>query len=451
MRLNLDTICLNCFNPLYKGGYCANCGCDEEAMKAKDYDDVLAPGTLLRGRYLLGKTLGKGGFGVTYAGLDLINERKIAIKESYISSICGRGDNHRQVVLQDRSQEQVLTDAKQRFLKEISLLKENRDNPAIIQVHDVFEENSTVYYAMEFLNGQDLSKKLKTAEAPFTWEETAKYMEPVFMALISLHRFNIWHRDISPDNIFLCEDGQVRLIDFGSARTGLLTRSFDIDAVKKGYAPIEQYSEKVMQGTWTDVYSLAATVYKCLTGVTPPGAPERSRRDELREPSSYVEGIPAHVEHALMKGLEVYPEYRYQTVAELKCALFPDHQTIPLADRIVADKPEEKTEDKKLNVRIRGLAGFYAGREFPVEGILTLGRREDSCDVVYPPYMPGVSSVHCNIRFDEQKKLCVFRDLNSTYGSRDLGGKQFLKGVDIYLNDGEGFIIGDDNVFAVLF
>ena len=453
MRLNVDTICLNCFNPLYSGGKCLNCGCDEVSMKVKKHEEALAPGTMLRGRYLLGKTLGCGGVGITYAGLDLINQRKIAIKESYLYAICDRGDNQRQVVLKDKTKEKELTDAKQRFLKEISLLKDNRDNPAIIQVFDVFEENSTVYYVMEFLTGQDLSQFLKENETPLSWEDTAKYMEPVFMALISLHRFNIWHRDISPDNIFLCKDGQVRLIDFGSARTGLLDKSHTLDAAKKGYAPIEQYNEEMEQGTWTDVYSLAATIYKCLTGVTPPAAFDRTRRDELRLPSAYVGGIPEHVERGLMKALEVRPEYRYQTVAELKWALYPDNQTVPLADRIVNDEDSHNSDDTKdiVSVSLLGLEGYYEGKEFPIDGVVTIGRREGVCGIVFPPYMPGVSSVHCNIYFDKNKKLCVFRDLNSTYGTRELSGRQMPQGVDVYLNDGEGFIVGDDNIFAVIF
>ena len=447
---SIDDICLKCFNPMVRDGKCAACGCDETNMKVKKYEEALSPGTLLKGRYLIGEALGCGGFGITYAGLDLQEQKKIAIKECFIYNICERSEDGNGVVLKDKKNEQTYKDATDRFLTEIKLLKENRDNPVIIQVFDVFQENSTVYYVMEFLAGQDLGRYLKETEKPIGWEELSKYMEPVFLALISLHRFNILHRDISPDNIFLCNNGQVRLIDFGSARVGLLDRSHILDAAKRGYAPIEQYNDRMEQGTWTDVYSLAATVYRCLTGMTVEAATDRIRRDKLQKPSVYVKDIPKHVDYVLMKALEVEPGYRYQSVAEFKYALYPENQTEPLADRIVQENITESKKDRKVNVRLLGLSGYYEGREFLIDKKINIGRLRSDCEIVFPSDTPGVSSLHCSIYYDENKNLCVFRDLHSTYGTRELSGKFMLQGVDIYLDDGDGFIIGEEHTFAVL-
>lgn len=447
---SIDDICLKCFNPMVRDGKCTACGCDEASMKEKKYEEALVPGTLLKGRYLIGEALGCGGFGITYVGLDTKEQKKIAIKECFIYDICERIEDGQTVALKEKANEQIYTDAKDRFLKEIKLLKENRDNPVIIQVFDVFQENSTVYYVMEFLAGQDLGRYLKQTEKPISWNELSKYMEPVFLALISLHRFNILHRDISPDNIFLCNNGQVRLIDFGSARVGLLDKSHILDAAKKGYAPIEQYNDRMEQGTWTDVYSLAATIYRCLTGMTVEASVDRIRRDKLQKPSTYVKDIPAHVDNVLMKALEVEPGYRYQSVAEFKYALYPEKQTEPLADRIVREAIPEPKKDRTLNVRLLGLSGYYEGKEFLIDKKLNIGRMMNACDIVFPANTPGVSSIHCNIYFDEKKQLCVFHDLHSTYGTRELSGKPMLQGVDIYLDDGDGFIIGEEHTFAVL-
>jgi hypothetical protein len=195
---------------------------------------------------------------------------------------------------------------------------------------------------------------------------------------------------------------------------------------------------------------MAATVYRCLTGIVPPDAEGRLMRDDCLPPSRYAKDIPKHVDEALMKGLEVRPEYRTRTMAELMYALYPESRTLPLADRMVEEVKEDEDE-KELKVRLLGLDGYYKGKEIPVEGTVIMGRREDSCTVVFPVHTPGVSAVHCSIRWDEQRRVCVLRDLNSTYGTRNLGRKQLEKDKDIYLTEGEGFTIGDDNSFAVLF
>lgn len=445
-----EKICLHCALPSMQEGKCTICGQDEEISLKKEREEVLAPGTLLRGRYLLGRAIGCGGFGITYIAVDLQAKKRIAIKECFHYNVCRRGDNERKVVLTSEENRREFADTTDRFLKEANLLKENSDNPGIIQIYEVFEENDTVYYTMEFLEGTDLKSYLAQKGDVLSWKETQELLEPIFNSLISLHRFNIWHRDISPDNIFVCKNGEVRLIDFGSARMGILGKSHDVDVAKKGYAPVEQYNDEWEQGTWTDVYAMAATVYRCLTGVVPPAAICRLRRDEYAAPSKYAKEIPEYVDNALYKGLEVLPQYRFRTMAELKCALYEESKTLPLADRIV-EMPPATQETREYHVRLVGLEGYYKGKEIPVKSTVIMGRREDACTVIFPAYMPGVSGVHLSIRWDEARKMCVLRDLNSTYGIRNLGGVLFERGVDIYLTEGEGFIVGDDNIFAILF
>lgn len=417
-------------------------------MRDKQKEEALKIGTILRGRFEIENILGVGGYGITYAGVDKQWKRKVAIKECYQINVCKRGENGRRVLLEADAKKETFDETKARFKEEASLLKENSDNPGIIQVYEVFEENNTVYYVMELLEGCDLKQYLNEHGGRLTWEETSELLEPVFTALISLHRFNIWHRDISPDNIFICKNGQVRLIDFGSARTGELAKSRLLDAAKAGYAPLEQYNDKWEQGTWTDVYAMAATVYRCITGVIPPAATARANGDEYQKPSMYAENIPEYVDEALTKGLALLVQDRYKTMAEIKCALFEDNKTMPLADRMIIE--EKSMTVRNFEPRLLGLDGYFKGKEFPLEKEMYIGRREDVCKVVFPSHMPGVSGMHCIIKWDASKMRCVLRDLNSTYGTRNLGGKPYPKDTDIELNEGEGFIVGDDNVFVVL-
>ena len=417
-------------------------------MREKQRDEALKEGTILKRRYKIEHVLGVGGYGITYAGEDIQDKRKVAIKECYQINVCKRGTNARVVLLESSSMRQTFEDTKTRFKEEANLLKENNYNPGIIQVYEVFEENNTVYYVMELLDGCDLKQYLKEHDERLSWEETSQLLEPIFTALISLHRFNIWHRDISPDNIFICKDGQVRLIDFGSARTGELGKSRLLDAAKAGYAPLEQYNDKWEQGTWTDVYAMAATVYRCITGVVPPSAPARVKSDEYQRPSVYAQDIPDFVDEAITKGLELLVNDRFKTMAEIKCALFEDNKTMPLADRMIIE--EKSMTVRTFEPRLMCLDGVFKGKEFALEDELFIGRKEDVCKIVFPPYTPGVSGMHCSIKWDANKKRCTLHDLNSTYGTRNLGGKPYPKDMDIELNEGEGFIIGDDNVFVVL-
>lgn len=448
-----DKYCYNCGLPSIVGGRCTVCGKAIEESKQKKYDEVLAPETILQGRYLIGRVLGYGGFGITYVAVDLEGNKRIAIKECFYAAGCSRSENNRKVILKSQKYENEFQDAKERFFKEATLLKENSDNPGIIQIYQIFEENDTVYYTMEFLEGSDLKTYLENHNNVLPWQELKDLMEPIFNSLISLHRFNIWHRDISPDNIFICKNGEVRLIDFGSAKVGLRVESHELDVAKNGYAPIEQFNKNYEQGTWSDVYSMAATVYRCLTGVVLPSAAERYRRDQYVAASKYALNIQEYIDDALEKALAVEPQYRFQSMVEFKYALYKETNTIPLADRIVELPSEEQKqeEEKKLNVHLLGLEGYHKGKSIPLTTNVIMGRRGDACNVIFPDYMPGVSGIHCSIRWDADKKLCVFRDLNSTYGSRDLGRNEYQKAVDYYLGEGEGFTIGDDNTFVILY
>ncbi len=284
----------------------------------------LKPGTLLNNKYLVGRVLGEGGFGITYVGRDLTLDMKVAIKEYYPSAMASRSNERTTfVTTKDRSYEESFQLGRKQFVTEAQTIAKMDKESAVVTVRDFFEVNNSAYIVMEFVEGSDLRSILKEMGKPIPADELLQVLEPVFSALDELHGMGLIHRDISPDNIMM-ENGRARLIDFGCARE-LLRRRADgtgDDAVlKHSFSPVEQYNNADM-GPWTDVYAMAATIYFCITGILPPKATDRLAKDELKRPGSLGIKLPAKQERALMKALSVRREDRYQTMAAFGKDLF---------------------------------------------------------------------------------------------------------------------------------
>ena len=236
----------------------------------------LAPNTLLQGgKYSIIKRLGQGGFGITYLGIQSGLERKVAIKEFFMKSLCNRDADTNRVSVGSKGSVEDVARFKEKFLKEArNLAKLN--HPNIVSVIDVFEENDTAYYVMVYAEGGSLSGKVK--QMGFMPEAMAtRYILQVAEALSYIHKRRMNHHDVKPANIMLDEDDKAILIDFG------LSKQYDNDGhqtsstpvgISEGYAPMEQYMHGGVGefSPTTDVYALGATFYKLLTGVTPPNA-----------------------------------------------------------------------------------------------------------------------------------------------------------------------------------
>ena len=191
------------------------------------------------------------------------------------------------------------------------------DESGIVNVIDYFEENNTAYIIMEYLDGETLKKRI-SCEGKLSIEETLSLLYPVMVSLSKMHKLGIIHRDISPDNIMISDDGKAKLLDFGAARFVSAAASSSLSIVlKPGFAPEEQYRSKGVQGPWTDIYALCATIYTCITGVVPDDAPQRQHLDELKTPSALGIKINSDIEWALMKGLSVSHVDRFQSIEEL--------------------------------------------------------------------------------------------------------------------------------------
>ena len=306
--------CIHCAEPLNpRAEICTQCGGLQE--EAVPYHHLL-PGTVLNGRYWVGTALGEGGFGITYIGRDMTLNRRVAIKEYYPSGFATRNNTVSGRVLEiSQSPTQVYQNGCDKFLGEAKVVAGFSDIPNIVAIHDVFRANDTAYIVMEYLTGESLKKHLET-RGPVPYGPIMAWFFPLLKALEQVHAAGVIHRDISPDNLILMPNGTLKLIDFGAAREVLGAKSLSV-VLKPGYAPIEQYSSSGKQGPWTDIYALCGTIYKCITGVTPPESTDRIVQDTLRRPSEMGITLPVQFEAILMKGLSIRAEDRYQTMAAL--------------------------------------------------------------------------------------------------------------------------------------
>ena len=277
----------------------------------------LRKGTRLIGRYTIEGVLGQGGFGITYLGMDELHKKKVAIKEFFPQGIVTRNIEYEDTVTVTLVGEKENYDkGKERFLKEAQTMAMFSKDKGIVKALDFFEINNTAYIVMEYLEGVTLKQYLRENER-IDAEDLVELLVPLIEALDEIHSQGLIHRDISPDNIMVLPDGRIKLMDFGEARdyTEFGEKSLSI-VLKPGYAPPEQYQTHGVQGPWTDIYALCATMYKCITGENPPDAIDRLVDDHLKKISAF--GIPVlpQIEEAIIKGMSVAANDRYQNVGD---------------------------------------------------------------------------------------------------------------------------------------
>ncbi len=308
---------------------CPFCGFDETRHEIALHH--LPPRTILAAKLLVGRVLGEGGFGITYIGYDLNLNLPVAIKEFYPSGFASRESSVSVTVSAFQGKMgDVFNDGKSKFVEEARRLARFRNLPGIVAVNDFIMENGTAYIVMEYIEGITLKAHLARIGGRMRTEEVLSLMRPVMESLAKMHEADLIHRDISPDNIMISTMGEIRLIDFGAARSfaGDVNKSLSI-LLKPGYAPIEQYSSKGMQGPFTDVYAICATIYKAITGETPTESSDRVSEDIVTPPSDLGADIDPHREQVLLKGMELLAKNRYQTIGELMGELYS--ATVPTA------------------------------------------------------------------------------------------------------------------------
>lgn len=273
--------------------------------------------TGLIGRYVIQEVLGQGGFGITYLGIDKLYGNKVAIKEYYPQKIAMRKAQYEDVVTVTSIEEKNNYDkGKKRFLDEAQVMARFNKNEGIVKILDFFEANNTAYIVMEYLEGITLKQYLGKYGV-LQFRNLIEMMLPLLEALIEIHSQGLIHRDISPDNIMVQHNSKLKLMDFGAARDYTESGNKSLTVIlKPGYAPPEQYQTHGVQGPWTDIYALCATIYKCLTGITPPDAIARVMDDKFKEPDQLDGKLSPDIKKILWKGMNIFPEERYQDIVE---------------------------------------------------------------------------------------------------------------------------------------
>lgn len=277
----------------------------------------LRKGTRLIGRYTIEKVLGQGGFGITYLGIDELHEKKVAIKEFFPQGIVTRNIEYEDAVtVTFVGEKDNYNKGKEKFLKEARIMARFSKDEGIVKAQDFFEINNTAYIVMEYLEGITLKQYLRENKR-IEPEELLELFVPLIESLDEIHSQGLIHRDISPDNIMVLLGGKIKLMDFGAARdyTDFGEKSLSL-ILKPGYAPPEQYQTHGVQGPWTDIYALCATMYKCLTGENPPDAIERVMDDNLKEISEFGIPVSKQMEETIIKGMSISARNRYQNIEE---------------------------------------------------------------------------------------------------------------------------------------
>lgn len=282
----------------------------------------LKPGVILKERYKIEEVIGAGGFGITYRAWDPLLQSYVAIKEYYPSGIATRSADSSKVCVPVGLEQREYHRGRIRFLKEAQDVARFQSEPNIVSIYDYLEENDTAYMVMEYLHGCTLKQYIREHGGRLDTDHILHICLSVLDALAVVHKAGMIHRDISPENIFICEDLTVKLIDFGAAKQVYLDGEQTMSVVlKPGYAPPEQYAKKDKQGPWTDIYALGATLYFAATGEKPEESFGRVLEDTIKPVCEVNPEIPRAMSQVIMRAMSVKIEDRYQTVEAMREAL----------------------------------------------------------------------------------------------------------------------------------
>ena len=413
--------CPNCFQGTGGSAICSLCGFDVGKMKPTP--GALPIYTFMNNRYLVGRTLGKGGFGITYISNDVSANRICAIKEYMPSEYASRDGNTQNVYpFPDQKAKYVFEHGKEKYIEEAKTLIRLINDPIVVDILDYFTCNNTAYLVMEFLDGQDL-RKIARVNGVVDPEFAKTVLVTVASSLMEIHRKNILHRDLSPENIIITQNGHIKLIDFGAARNYVSNQNRGMSILlKPGFAPPEQYNTNGVQGPWSDVYALCATFYTIVSGKPLIDALFRYRGE--KQLSLYALGCPVtkRTSDVIEKGMELDPKRRYQNFKELLDDI--DMQSSPPAvkPRDRADRADRvdrvDRRKKKPNPIVSSMIAGTTAVNSPIEknNILKIGRSRQSSNMIID-HDTNISRVHCFVRYDEPRNTFFITDAVSANGT----------------------------------
>lgn len=302
-------LCMGCMESIEDSlTTCPHCGYNETTLRQESY--YLDPGTIVGGKYIVGKVLGYSGYTVTYLGMDAELNRKIMVKEYLPSDFSTRSEGEKEVTIYSGDALEQFEQGLTTFLNEANRIQHLENIPGIAKVYNCVAENDTGYVISEYLEGHTLKEVLDSGRN-FTPQEAKNIISQILEGLRLVHPLDVIHCDIAPETIMITNTGEIKLLDFGATRYVTTANSKSLAIIlKQGYAPEEQYRSQGERGPWTDVYALAAVMYRMITGKTPDESVDRALMDELKEPSKLGIQIPKNMENALMNALNVYKKDR---------------------------------------------------------------------------------------------------------------------------------------------
>ncbi|MCQ2516507.1 MAG: serine/threonine-protein kinase [Saccharofermentans sp.] len=322
--------CYSCFQQVDENiNVCPHCG--KPIINKPKEPIYLIPGTILNNRYVVGEAIGAGGFGVIYKAFDTKLEVVVGVKEFYASRLVTRAAGEKQVIISKKSKDEF-DYRKDRFLAEARTMAQFGKHRNIVNVFEFFEENNTAYIVMELLSGMALNDYLKQ-HGKLDSNLSLMIVNEVGSALRSLHSKGIIHRDIAPDNIFICEgsDLKIKLLDLGSAKLPDSSEAVIDIILKPGYSPCEQYDTTKTVSTWSDIYALGATLYVMLTGVKPDESTNRKIKDIVVAPKELDSSISENLSNSVMRAMAIEYHMRFKTVDEFLKAINGEKKVISLA------------------------------------------------------------------------------------------------------------------------
>lgn len=351
--MNIEHLCLSCMADKGDQEFCPRCGWSSKSY-VPGSSSFLVPGTIINSRYLVGLVIGCAGFGVTYIGWDMLLRMKVAIKEYAPYGLAFRKQNEPTLSVCLGEKEKLFKIGLQKFFEEASLLSRIEEYPGLVSVINYFTANNTAYIVMDYAEGMSIDRYANNFGGRISFDKALTILFPVMNGLQVVHNNGMIHGDIYPDNIHITINEQAKLLNFGNAKLKAREIIKDLPLVlKKGYAAEEQYRENGVQGPWTDVYAIAATIYKLITGLVPPDSRDRAINDTICIPSEMGINITPTQENALMKGLAVYAKDRFQTIDEFlqefaSIKALNNQQHLKPFESLQARPPKQKNEKSPL-------------------------------------------------------------------------------------------------------
>ena len=465
--MSSEGICEKCRKGRILDGKCTNCGF---RVYGKRGTNALPEGQLLNhGQYRIVRVLGEGGYGITYEAVDLFRRKSIAIKEFFPAYALRRSANGTDAVCIAPNLEAGLNHTRIRFHEEAALLFSLKRVKEIVEVYHSFSDNNTAYFTMELLQGQDMQKWLKR-NGCMSWKKLSPIVIQILRALYATHQMGYIHRDVTPDNIFLLENGTARLIDFGNARCYQANKQLTA-VVKDKFSPYEQYSTTGRQGPWTDIYSLCVTIYYVLTGILPQKATQRSCETDRVPALQTLADVPPEVSKAVQIGMSCDERRRYQNVPDFAYALYAGKEIlgglhgknasqqliypVNYELRRIQPHPSKQSVPPSAQERVRESVisslppapmllckqGIMKGSrwQLSVGKVQTIGRGQGKT-IQYPYETAAVSRNQCSVVLQMNGSVYV-RDDGSRYGTA-INGRSIAPGIWQKVKSGDSIAFG---------